>query len=118
LSIDPDLGATWMLFRRPGRSLALGTALLGERIDAVQAERWGRIWRCVDDADLSEQAHAQRLGSTSAAAVRDKRRLIHAAPGNNLTRQRSDERTAQRPHVAGDFFNTACVRFLASARNN
>lgn len=120
LGIVPDLGATWMLSRLLGRSRVLGMALLGERIDAAQAEQWGLIWRCVDDADLAEQAHAlaQRLGRTSAAAVRDTRKLIDAAPANTLAQQLNAERTAQLPHVAGDFFNTACARFLARARHN
>ena len=120
LGIVPDLGATWMLSRLLGRSRALGMALLGERIDAAQAEQWGLIWRCVADADLLEQAQAiaQRLGSTSAAAVRDTRKLIDAAPASTLAQQLSAERAAQIPHVAGDFFNTACARFLARARPN
>ena len=120
LGIVPDLGATWALSRLIGRSRALGMALLGDRIDAAQAEQWGLIWRCVDDADLLEQAHAlaQRLGRTSAAAVRDTRRLIDAAPSNDLTQQLEGERQAQLAHVAGDFFNTACARFLARSKTN
>lgn len=98
----------------------LGMALLGERIDAAQAEQWGLIWRCVDDADLLEQAQAlaQRLGRTSGAAVRDTRKLIDAAPASTLAQQLSAERTARLPHVAGEFFNSACTRFLARASHN
>jgi len=109
-----------MLPRLLGRSRALGLALLGDRIDAAQAEQWGLIWRCVDDADLLQQAHAlaRRLGSASAAAVRDTRRLIDAAPANSLDQQLCDERTVQRRHVAGEFFNDACARFLAPARHD
>lgn len=120
LGAVPDLGATWSLPRLLGRSRALGLTLLGERIDAAQAEQWGLIWRCVADADLPEQAHsiALRLGNASAAAVRDTRRLIDAAPANTLAQQLCDERTAQRQHVAGEFFNDACARFLARARHD
>lgn len=120
LGAVPDLGATWLLPRLVGRSRALGLALLGERIDAAQAEHWGLIWRCVDDADLLEQAHAlaRRLGEASAAAVRDTRRLIDAASTNMLTLQLSEERTAQRRHVAGEFFNNACARFLARVKHD
>lgn len=120
LGAVPDLGATWSLPRLLGRSRALGMALLGERIDAAQAEHWGLIWRCVDDADLPEQAQAlaRRLGAASAAAVRDTRRLIDAASMNTLAQQLSDERAAQRRHVAGEFFNNACARFLARAKHD
>lgn len=120
LGVVPDLGATWVLSRLLGRSRALGLALLGDRIDAKRAEHWGLIWRCVADADLAEQAHelARRLGNVPAAAVRDTRRLIDAAPANDLARQLSDERAAQRQHVAGEFFSKACARFLARAKHD
>ncbi|WP_213958219.1 MULTISPECIES: enoyl-CoA hydratase/isomerase family protein [unclassified Variovorax] len=115
LGAVPDLGATWMLSRLLGRSRALGIALLGDRIEAAQAEQWGLIWRCVDDTALAEQAQAvaQRLGSASAAAVRDTRRLIDDAPSHTLARQLDAERDAQRAHVGADFFHAACTRFLA-----
>src|SRR2546425_7532217 len=89
LGIVPDLGARWVLSRLLGRGRALGLALLGERIDAAQAEHWGLIWRCVADADLPEQAQAlaQRLGSAPATAVLDTRRLIDAALASTLERQ-------------------------------
>ncbi|ATA53660.1 enoyl-CoA hydratase [Variovorax boronicumulans] len=118
LGAVPDLGATWSLPRLLGRSRALGMALLGERIDAAKAEQWGLVWRCVDDAVLLEEAHAiaRRLGAASAAALRDTRQLIDAASDNTLAQQLSDECAAQRRHVAGEFFNDACTRFLARAK--
>lgn len=117
LGAVPDLGATWLLARLLGRSRALGIALLGERIDAAQAEQWGLVWRCIADAELQAEAQAlaQRLGHASAAALRDTRRLIDAAPAQSLEQQLADERTAQRLHVAGPFFHDACARFLARA---
>lgn len=117
LGVVPDLGATWVLPRLLGRSRARGMALLGERIDATQAEQWGLIWRCVDDADLAEQAQAlaQRLGRLSTAAVRDTRRLLDAASSNDLARQLDEERIAQVVHAGTEAFNAACTRFLARA---
>ncbi|WP_398496693.1 enoyl-CoA hydratase/isomerase family protein [Variovorax sp.] len=118
LGAVPDLGATWSLPRLVGRSRALGIALLGDRIDAARAEQWGLIWRCVDDAALLDEAHAlaRRLGSASAAALRDTRQLIDAATDRTLAEQLAGECEAQRRHVAGAFFNDACARFLARAR--
>jgi 2-(1,2-epoxy-1,2-dihydrophenyl)acetyl-CoA isomerase len=115
LGLVPDLGATWMLARLLGRSRALGIALLGERIDAAQAEQWGLIWRCVDDAELLSQAQtiALRLAGAAAAAVRESRRQIDAAPANTLARQLSDERAAQLPLATGGRLAEACARFLA-----
>jgi len=117
LGVVPDLGATWHLSRLLGRSRALGMALLGDRIDAGQAEQWGLVWRCVDDADLTTQARsiAKRLGRAPAAAVRDTRQLIDAASITPLAQQLKAERVAQCHHVTDEFFNQACTRFLAAA---
>ena len=35
-----------------------------------------------------------------------------------LVQQLCDERTAQRRHVAGDFFNQACARFMTRASHD
>jgi len=120
LGAVPDLGATWLLPRALGRSRALGMALLGDRINAEQAERWGLVWRCVDDAELASEAQliAERLGRSPAAAVRDTRQLIDAAADSTLAAQLADERTAQRAHVAGDFFKQACTRFRERGRRD
>lgn len=117
LGAMPDLGATWSVPRLVGRSRALGMALLGERIDAAQAEQWGLIWRCVDDAELLEHALAlaQRLGRGSAAALCDTRRLVDASPMNTLARQLQGELEAQRIHVGSEHFKNACARFLSRA---
>ena len=52
LGIVPDMGSTWSLPMRAGRARAMGMAMLGERIDAAQAEEWGLIWKAVDDDQL------------------------------------------------------------------
>jgi 2-(1,2-epoxy-1,2-dihydrophenyl)acetyl-CoA isomerase len=41
LGIVPDVGMTWTLPRIVGRARALGMALLGDRISAEEAQRWG-----------------------------------------------------------------------------
>ena len=58
LGIVPDLGSTWSLPRRAGRSRALGMAMLGDRITAVQAADWGLIWKCVADDQLDGEVAA------------------------------------------------------------
>lgn len=55
LGIVPDLGSTWSLPRRAGRSRALGMAMLGDRITAAEAAEWGMIWKCVGDAQLDDE---------------------------------------------------------------
>ncbi|TNF86478.1 MAG: hypothetical protein EP301_08525 [Gammaproteobacteria bacterium] len=55
LGIVPDMGATWNIPRKVGRSRALGITLLGERISAEQAEEWGLIWSAVADDALDDE---------------------------------------------------------------
>lgn len=52
LGLVPDCGGTWWLPRLVGPARAAGLTLLGDKLTAGQAEAWGLIWRCVDDAEL------------------------------------------------------------------
>ncbi len=58
LGLVPDCGGTWWLPRLLGPARAMGLALLGDKLTAAQAEEWGLIWRCVDDAELMSSALA------------------------------------------------------------
>lgn len=82
LGLVPDVGATWLLSRLAGRAKALAASLLGEPISALEAERWGLVWRLVDDDALHEEALAvcRRLADGPQQAVLGTRRLIDAAP--------------------------------------
>ena len=70
IGLVPDTGGTWLLPRLAGRARALGMAMLAERVSAEDAERWGLIWKCVDDAKLMEEANAmaRALGRSRAMA--------------------------------------------------
>lgn len=53
LGLLPDTGGTYVLPRLVGQARAMGLAMLGDKLDAEQAEQWGLIWQCVDDAALT-----------------------------------------------------------------
>src|SRR5213075_802618 len=53
LGLVPDSGGTYFLPRRVGAARAMGLALLGERLSAEDAERWGLIWATLDDSELA-----------------------------------------------------------------
>lgn len=112
LGIAPDAGATWILARHVGRARALGMCLTGERIDAEQAERWGLIWRCVDDGDLLGEARAVavRISSTPAASVAT-RALVDAATSTPAAEQFDREACAQRILFGDPAVTAAIVRF-------
>ena len=47
IGLIPDVGGTWFLPRLVGAARARGLAMLGEPLEAPQAEQWGLIWRAV-----------------------------------------------------------------------
>ncbi|MDM0117431.1 enoyl-CoA hydratase/isomerase family protein [Variovorax sp. J22R133] len=93
LGIVPDLGASWLLPRLVGRPRAMGMSLFGDRIHAGQAEQWGMVWKCVDDADLQAQALsiARQLAAAPAQAVIGTRRLLDEAFACPMEQQLSEE---------------------------
>lgn len=58
IGLVPDGGSTWLLARAIGRARATRMMMLGEKIGAEQAEDWGLIYKCVDDAALMDNAMA------------------------------------------------------------
>jgi len=53
IGLVPDSGGTWLLPRLVGTARAMGLALLAEKLTADDAERWGLIWKAVDDDKLA-----------------------------------------------------------------
>ena len=51
IGLVPDCGGSYFLPRLAGTQRAMALAMTGERLSAEDAERWGLIWKCVDDAD-------------------------------------------------------------------
>ena len=62
IGLVPDGGSTWLLARAVGRARATRMMMLGEKIGAAQAEEWGLIYKCVDDAELMAEARALAEG--------------------------------------------------------
>jgi enoyl-CoA hydratase len=58
LGIHPGGGHTWMLRRIVGPQTAAAMVLFGEVLDGQQAADAGLVWRCVDDDELLDAAHA------------------------------------------------------------
>lgn len=98
LGLIPDTGGTYFLPRLVGTARAMGMALLGEKISAEQAERWGLIWKCVDDDKLMEEAYAMathfaRAPTKGLAATKA---TLYASLANTLPEQLDLERDTMR----------------------
>lgn len=98
LGLVPDLGASWAVPRAVGHARAMGLTLLGNRLPAEDAARWGLIWACVDDGALVDDScqTARRLSQLPPHAVREVRDLYRASEGNSLTDQLAFEMVRQR----------------------
>ena len=53
-----DAGTSLLVQRAIGASRARALALFGDALDAETAERWGLVWKCVDDVALMAEALA------------------------------------------------------------
>jgi 2-(1,2-epoxy-1,2-dihydrophenyl)acetyl-CoA isomerase len=98
IGLVPDSGGTYFLPRLVGTARAMGLALLGEKLGAEDAERWGLIWKCVDDAKLMGEARAlaAQLAAGPTKGLAEIKRAIYASPGNTLDAQLDLERDLQR----------------------
>jgi 2-(1,2-epoxy-1,2-dihydrophenyl)acetyl-CoA isomerase len=98
IGLIPDAGGTWVLPRLVGMARARGLALLAEPLSAEQAESWGLIWKCVDDAALMTEAEGicamfAAGPSTGLALIKQ---ALNASLSNDLDAQLDLERDLQR----------------------
>jgi 2-(1,2-epoxy-1,2-dihydrophenyl)acetyl-CoA isomerase len=89
IGLVPDSGASFFLTRLVGDARARALAMLGDAIDAETAERWGMIWKAVDDTALGSESEAlaTRLAKSPAAALAAIKTMFAAAPDNTLHQQ-------------------------------
>lgn len=114
LGLVPDMGCTYFLVRLLGRARARGLAMLGERLPAEQAERWGLIWKCVADDQLMEEAHriARRLAAGPRQCFGYIKRALDAAELNALSEQLDLERDYQQVLADTEDFSEGVAAFL------
>ncbi len=98
IGLIPDSGGTWHLPRAVGLPRALGMALTGEPIPAETAERWGLIWKCLDDADLMAEADAlaARFAAGPTQGLAATKQAIRAAGLQTLDAELDHERDLMR----------------------
>jgi 2-(1,2-epoxy-1,2-dihydrophenyl)acetyl-CoA isomerase len=98
IALVPDCGGTYWLPRLAGLQRAMGMALLAERVPAEDAERWGLVWKVVDDATLMDEAAAlaRTLASGPTHTYGMIKQALYASAGNTLAQQLDLERDFQR----------------------
>lgn len=98
IGLVPDSGGTWLLPKLVGNARALGLGLLGEKLSAEQAQAWGLIWQCVDDAELMPTVKklAAQLASGPTRGLARTKEAIYAAATQTLEQSLAMERELQR----------------------
>jgi enoyl-CoA hydratase/carnithine racemase len=92
-----DLGGSWLLPRLVGMHKAKELALLGEMLDAKEAERIGIVNRVVPDAELDAfvDAWAGRLAAGPPIALQLTKRMLTMGLGVSLSEALHQEAMAQ-----------------------
>lgn len=105
IGLVPDSGATFFLPRLVGDARARALAMLGDAIDADTAERWGMIWKAVDDEALASEAEALalRLAQSPAGALAGIKQLFEAAAGSLRTQLDLEARLQGEAGRSADF---------------
>lgn len=98
IGLVPDSGGTWTVTRLVGEARAKAIMMTGEPVPADTAERWGLIWRAVDDDHLMETARdlTARLARGPTLGLGWTKKLVQAAGSNTLDQQLDLERDTQR----------------------
>jgi len=114
LGLVPDSGGTYFLPRLVGSARAMGLALLAERLSAEDAERWGLIWKAVDDDRLVEEATgiAQTLAAGPTKGYGLIKKAMQASAGNSLDSQLDLERDLQREAGFSEDYREGVVAFI------
>lgn len=115
LGLMPDCGGTWFLPRLAGRARAAGLALLGDKLSAEQAERWGMIWQAVDDEALTDTARglAAHFASQPTFGLGLVKQALLASETNTLDAQLDLERDYQRLAGRSEDYREGVAAFLA-----
>src|SRR5688572_26063474 len=118
LGLVPDSGGTYFLPRLAGTARAMGLAMLAEPLSAENAERWGLIWKVLDDERLMPEATelARRLASGPTKAFGLIKKAMHASSGNSLDSQLDLERDLQRDAGFSEDYRKAVAEFLAKRK--
>lgn len=114
IGLVPDSGGTWTLPRAVGMARAKALALLGDRLSAEQAEQWGMIWRCVDDAALQDEALklARQLATQPTYGLALIKRALNASASNSFDEQLDLERDLQRLAGRSEDYREGVAAFM------
>ena len=114
IGLVPDCGGSYFLPRLAGMQRAMALAMTGDRLSAEDAERWGLIWKCVDDTRLKIESEklsiALAAGPTKSLGLIKK--AMYSSANNTLAAQLDLERDLQREVGKGADYREGVAAFL------
>lgn len=115
IGLVPDSGGTWHLPRALGLPRAKGLALLGDRLSAEQAERWGMIWQCLDDDQLMPEALnlAEYFATQPTRGLAKIKKLLNASYEHSLNEALELEREAMGSLGTTNDYREGVAAFMA-----
>jgi len=118
IGVSPDGGSTFALPRIVGQKRAMELALLGERFDAVAAERLGLVNRVVPDEALDQEAGklAGRLADGPTAVYARTKALLNASLGASLESQLQHEAESFSQSATESDFKEGLAAFIDKRR--
>ena len=120
IGLVPDAGGTYFLPRLVGTARAMGLALLGDKLTAEDAERWGLVWKCIDDEQFGPTVDAllAQLAKAPTRGLAAIKRVLHASAGNSLEAQLALEAETQRELGQSADYIEGVAAFLAKRTPN
>jgi 2-(1,2-epoxy-1,2-dihydrophenyl)acetyl-CoA isomerase len=114
IGLVPDCGGSYFLPRLAGVQRAMALAMTGDRLSAEDAERWGLIWKCVDDVQLGSEAEkiSRQLASGPTKSLGLIKKAIYSSANNDLAAQLDMERDLQREIGKGEDYREGVAAFL------
>ena len=120
IGLVPDCGGTYFLPRLAGTQRAMALAMTGDRLSAEDAERYGIVWRTVDDDELITEAMklATGLATGPTRSLGLIKQAMYASAGNTLAAQLDMERDLQREIGKGEDYREGVTAFLEKRKPN
>lgn len=114
IGLIPDSGGTYFLPRLIGRQKAAALMMTGDKIDAIEAERLGMIYKyfSVEDFEIESKKLAQQLATMPTKSIALTKQLLNLSEQNDLITQLNEEANYQVKAANSFDYNEGVNAFL------
>jgi len=114
IGLIPDSGGTYFLPRLIGWQKASALMMLGEKVSATDAERFGMIYKVFPDESFSEQAYsiAATLAKMATRGLAYTKQILNISLSNHFEEQLMEENIFQQRAAKTDDYKEGVAAFL------